>query len=185
MKAVPRSRYLVFAGIVCGGCGADLATKTWMFSRLGMPGNPTQWLWPGVFGLQASLNEGALFGMGQGRVFIFALLSMAAAVGIVAWLFLGRAATDRLLTVALWMVTAGILGNLYDRLGLPGLKWHFTSPTHQIGDPVYAVRDWILVMIGQWPWPNFNIADSLLVSGAILLAWQAVRTEEGERKEDG
>jgi len=35
------------------------------------------------------------------------------------------------------------------------------------------VRDWILVMIGHWPWPNFNLADSLLVVGAALLIWHA------------
>ena len=39
-----------------------------MFARLGMPGpdSRTWWLWDGVFGFQTSLNEGALFGMGQG-----------------------------------------------------------------------------------------------------------------------
>ena len=28
-------------------------------------------------------------------------------------------------------------------------------------------------MIGKWPWPTFNLADSLLVCGAALLVWQA------------
>ena len=68
-------------------------------------------------------------------------------------------------------VTAGILGNLYDRLGLPGLRW-IANPPHHAGDPVHAVRDWILVMIGPWHWPNFNVADSLLVCGA-LLVWHS------------
>jgi signal peptidase II len=70
-------------------------------------------------------------------------------------------------------VTAGIFGNLYDRLGLPGLRWNWTNQIHQVGQPVHAVRDWILVMIGKWPWPTFNLADSLLVCGAALLVWQA------------
>jgi signal peptidase II len=60
-------------------------------------------------------------------------------------------------------------------LGLPGLEWNYASKLHEIGDPVYAVRDWILVMIGRWPWPTFNIADSMLVCGAILLVWHAFR----------
>jgi lipoprotein signal peptidase len=34
---------------------------------------------------------------------------------------------------------------------------------------VYAVRDWLLVMIGSYHWPNFNLADSYLVAGVILL----------------
>ena len=45
----------------------DLATKTWSFHFLGMPGEKqTFWLIPNVLGIQTSLNEGALFGMGQG-----------------------------------------------------------------------------------------------------------------------
>ena len=75
---------------------------------------------------------------------------------------------------------AGILGNLYDRVGLPGLKWNVANDLHKIGDPVFAVRDWILVKFGNWPWPNFNIADSLLVCGALLLAWHAFFQKELE-----
>ena len=48
---------------------------------------------------------------------------------------------------ALALVTAGILGNLYDRLGLPGLAWPAGWPEHH-GESVHAVRDFILVMIG-------------------------------------
>ena len=62
----------------------------------------------------------------------------------------------------------GIGGNLYDRLGLwdsTGLKPHLH----------HGVRDWILFVWPEIklqifnPWPNFNIADSLLVTGAIML----------------
>ena len=28
-------------------------------------------------------------------------------------------------------------------------------------------------MIGRWPWPTFNLADSSLVCGAALLVWHA------------
>jgi signal peptidase II len=69
-------------------------------------------------------------------------------------------------------VTGGILGNLYDRLGLPGLSWP-PGPDHAAGAPVHAVRDYILVMIGRWHWPNFNLADSSLVCGAALLVFHA------------
>ena len=91
--------------------------------------------------------------------------------------FAAGAARDWLLTVALAIVTVGILGNLYDRLGLPGLVWNNAYPGHQPGDPVYAVRDFILVMIGRWPWPTFNLADSSLVCGAALLMWHALFTK--------
>ena len=71
-------------------------------------------------------------------------------MGILWYLFFGRRRRGRwLLTMALGCVTAGILGNLYDRLGLPGLAGTSTAPLHQAGEPVHAVRDWILVMIGQ------------------------------------
>ena len=178
-QAVPLSRYLVFFSLAVGGCALDLATKRWAFDSLGQPGpdSTTKWLWDGVFGFQTSLNEGALFGMGQGFSLLFAALSIGAAVGILVWLFPVGAAHDWLLTIALAFVTAGIFGNLYDRLGLPCLVWNNAHPGHVPGTPVYAVRDFILVMIGRWPWPTFNLADSSLVCGAALLVWHALFTK--------
>ena len=176
MKAVPANRYAVFFSLTVIGCLVDLATKSWAFDWLDMPGGrPAEWLIKGVFGFQTSLNEGALFGFGQGFVAFFAVLSVVAAVGVLYWLFVIGAAEDLLLTVALGSITAGIFGNLYDRLGLHGLTWNFANELHNIGDPVYAVRDWIHVIIIKWPWPTFNIADSMLVCGAILLVWHAFR----------
>ena len=185
-QAVPLSRYLVFFSVAIGGCAIDLATKSWMFAHLGMPGpdSETWWIWPGVFGFQTSLNEGALFGLGQGFSWLFAAMSICAAVVIVVWLFGSGAARDWLLTVALAIVTVGILGNLYDRLGLPGLVWNEYFPNHTLNEPVYAVRDFILVMIGPYHWPNFNIADPCLVCGAALLVWHALFTKP-ERESTG
>lgn len=179
MKAIPLSRYLLFFSIALGGCLADLFTKHWIFARLRMPapGKEPWWVWEGVFGFQTSLNQGALFGIGQGMTPVFAGLSIAAAAAILWWLFRAGAASDLPLTTALGCVMAGILGNLYDRLGLPGLEYD--------GRPVYAVRDWILVMIGNWPWPTFNIADSLLVCGAGLLIWHAFWTKPETQSENG
>ncbi|HYW81529.1 MAG TPA: signal peptidase II [Thermoguttaceae bacterium] len=174
MRAVPANRYFVFFSIAIAGCALDLATKSWAFGRLGAIAGPPMWLWPDVFGFQTNLNEGALFGMGQRMVAMFVGLSLLAAVGIQSWLFIAGAARDWLLTVALGCVTAGIFGNLYDRLGFPGLTWPAGHPHHAAGETVYAVRDWILVMIGDWPWPTFNIADSFLVCGAIMLIGHAI-----------
>ncbi len=169
MKSVPPSRYVVFFALVVFGCLLDLGTKSWIFGRLGLPHEQgVWWIWQGVVGFQTSLNEGALFGIGQGRVNFFSIMSVVAAAAILFWLFVARAARDWLVTVASGLVFAGIFGNLYDRLGLPGLRWN-NSPLHDLGEPVYAVRDWILVMIGSWPWPNFNLADSMLVAGASLI----------------
>jgi signal peptidase II len=129
-------------------------------------------LWPGHFGFQLSWNEGALFGMGQGNVWLFATLSILAGCAIPLWLFVWGAARDWWLTAALGSVMGGLVGNLYDRLGLADHLW--PGRNGDFGQPVYAVRDWILV---QWSdqlrWPNFNIADSLLVVGAIALVLHA------------
>ena len=188
MKAVPASRYVVFFSIVIAGCLIDLATKSWAFGWLGMPDptrpRPPWWLWENVLGFETSLNDGALFGIGQGLVAVFAGLSIVAAIGILLWLFVAGAARDWLLTVALACVTAGIFGNLYDRLGLPGLKRPTTTEMHQAGDPVYAVRDWIkMIQIGERAWPNYNVADSLLVCGAALLVWHAFSAQSEPRKQ--
>jgi signal peptidase II len=174
MPPLPKSRIVAFALIAVAGCALDLSTKTWIFDRLGMPGQAAPIvLWPGVFSLTTSLNEGALFGLGQGMTFVFAGLSIVAAVGIMYWLFAMGAARDWVLTLSLAAIMGGIFGNLYDRLGLPGLAWNF--PPERIGEPVYAVRDWLHFRIEDanggeiFDWPVFNIADCLLVSGSILL----------------
>lgn len=171
---VPLSRYLVFAGLALGGFLLDVATKNWIFGRLGMPytSEPIS-VFGDVLTLTTSLNEGALFGIGQGHVAIFAVASIGAALAIVGWLFVYRAAHDWWLTAALGSITGGVFGNFYDRIGMPGLVWHF--PPDRIGQPVYAVRDWIHFRIeGLIDWPVFNIADSLLVCGVVLLMWHAI-----------
>ena len=165
----PRSRIAWFLGIATLGCAADLLTKHWIFAWLGpSSGDHIWWLHEGYIGIQTTLNRGALFGMGSGGGPIFAGLSILAAISILAWLFFFGAAHSRWLTVALSLITGGILGNLYDRLGL----W----VTAEIpADYASSVRDWILFRAGseRWSWPNFNIADSLLVVGAGMLLWQA------------
>jgi len=90
------------------GVAADLTTKAWIFNRLGMPGEkPVWWVIPDVFGFQTSLNEGALFGMGQGMTRWFAALSVVFAVGIVVWFFRGGAGHSWWMTTSLAAITAG------------------------------------------------------------------------------
>lgn len=175
MAPLPVSRYLLFAAISLGGLAVDMASKQWIFNRLGMPGtSPPLWLAEPVLSLETHLNEGALLGIGQGQRWIFVGMSLVASGCILYWLFVKGAAQDGWLTLALASVSAGIWGNLYDRLGLPGLVWNY--PRGRVGQPVYAVRDWIHFKIESViDWPVFNVADSLLVCGAALLMWQAFR----------
>lgn len=165
MDSIPRSRIIWFFVIALTGCALDLATKSWIFQTLGPPSHGQDeiwWLIEGYFGLQTSLNEGALFGMGKGNVVIFATLSIAAAIAIPVWLFVFGAARERWIALALALITGGILGNLYDRLG-------FWWSDAYAGYPAYAVRDWILWQYNGWRWPNFNLADSYLVTGAAMV----------------
>jgi len=175
MDRIPPNRYLLFALPAVVGCAADLATKAWFFASPTLRAGNIDWLWTGHVGIQLSWNEGALFGIGQGQVWLFVALSLAAAVAIPIWLFWFGAARDAWLTIALGCVMAGVLGNLYDRVGLHGEVW--PAPHPNAGEQIYAVRDWILWQWNdRWRWPNFNIADSLLVSGAAILLLHAFRS---------
>jgi signal peptidase II len=101
--------------------------------------------------------------MGQGHAALFAILSVLAGAGIFYWLFIHRAAHDLRLTFLLGCIMAGVLGNLHDRLGL------WTPPPGFADEIRYGVRDWILFEFQGRTWPNFNLADSFLVCGAIAL----------------
>lgn len=187
---LPASRYVLFLSLLVAGLSADLITKAWVFNNYFDPqlsqegyGQPVAFWWvEGIFGVQASTNPGALFGMGAGLSLYFAIFSLVALTAIVVWLFVFRAAHDRWLTFALGLVSGGILGNLYDRIGL-GAK---PSYPESIQD---NVRDWILVRLEGVPffdpWPNFNIADAVLVTGAVMLFIHSVvlYKEEDETEE--
>jgi signal peptidase II len=173
MERVPTNRYLLFAVPAVLGCAADLLTKAWVFSWPALRAGDIHWWWTGHAGIQLSRNLGALFGMGQGNVWLFASLSIAAAIAIPVWLFVFGAARDAWMTVALGCIMGGVLGNLYDRLGLSGEDW--AGPGRQAEVAVHAVRDWILWQVNnEWVWPNFNIADSLLLTGVGLLMLRAL-----------
>ncbi len=173
---IPVSRYAVFFFIAVVGCAADLLTKHWVFQWRGMP-SPANvwWLWEGYIGIETATNAGALFGMGQGRVLLFAVLSIAAALGILYWLLFAGAARDLFLTIAIACILGGILGNLYDRLGMWHCPW-------VVGGRLHEVRDWILFQYQDYKWPNFNIADCLLVCGAVSLVLHAFTQHPAEAK---
>ena len=173
---LPKSRYALFFALAIIGVLVDLGTKTYMFESyfdpeiINQPQQP-HWLIDGVFGFQCSTNPGALFGIGRGLSWLFAGLSFVALAGIITWLFVFKAAWDRWITAALGLISGGILGNLYDRLGFGYCEGY---PEHIRTN----VRDWILFRLDGVPmfdpWPNFNIADSLLVCGAIMLLAHAI-----------
>lgn len=170
---VSRDRVAVFVLLTVGGLVADLVSKWWFFSQPDLRRGAIWWVWQDYAGIQLSLNEGALFGMGQGYAWVFALFGLIAAVALPIWFFRFSGTNDWWITLAMGCIMAGILGNLYDRLALHGETWFF-DPARQ-NEAVYAVRDWILLQWGpHYRWPNFNIADSLLVIGAGVVLLRAI-----------
>lgn len=179
-QSAPRlaRRFWWFVALAALGCSLDLWTKHLVFASPRFFHGDEWWLWDGHIGIQKSLNEGALFGMGQGKVALFAVFSILAAIAIPTWLFWFRAADDFWLTTILGVIMGGVLGNFYDRLGLHGMQWDAFDP-QRAGQTIHAVRDWILFQVSdEWVWPNFNIADSLLVVGAIALFLHSLTTPE-------
>jgi signal peptidase II len=158
------ARWVTFFSVSLLGTTLDLLTKYLAFSSLGLPGERDPWwLIEGYVGIETAVNPGALFGMGAGFGLVFAALSVVACMAILLWLSKFRAIESKWLLLALALVMGGIFGNLYDRLGL----W---NPPASVPEWQSGVRDWILFRYEQYVWPNFNIADSLLVCGAIMLA---------------
>ncbi len=103
------------------------------------------------------VNRGALFGFGNGdresggMNTFFAVISILAACFIVFWTSRPAVASDRFLCIALGMILAGTLGNLYDRVVFGG------------------VRDFLHCYYDTHVWPDFNVADCCLVGGAGVL----------------
>lgn len=164
MNRVPPGRYALFWTLAVAGAALDLGSKSLAFSLIGEPGDgrpgPSVAIWADKLSLTTSYNRGALWGIGH-RVpwanHTFAALSVLAGVAFLVWLFWFGAAHSRSVTVALGFMMAGTVGNCFDRVFL-----------HQVRDFVFI--EWI-------NWPIFNLADSFLVCGAMILIWQALFVE--------
>lgn len=119
--------------------------------------------------------------MGSGYSSLFAIFSVVALLGILVWLFIYGAWRDRWLTFSLGLICGGILGNLYDRVGL-GYSPGFPESIRN------NVRDWVLFRLEGVPmfdpWPNFNIADVCLVCGAGLLFVHAFWFSQNSAQEE-
>ena len=167
-------RLKLFLTIGISGLVADLWTKSYMFAELGLPHETIGvdwWVIEDFFGFQTAVNQGALFGMGQGGSSVFALFSVIAFIAILFWFIRGGAWNSLFLTICLGCITGGVLGNFYDRMG-----WWHGDEIHP--DYAYGVRDFILFTYQDYVWPNFNIADCLLVCGAFLLLVYSFKYED-------
>ncbi len=180
----------IFAVLAIVGLVVDLWTKRVTFDPEFVPGarRPIGGGWA-TFEFTTSFNEGALFGVGQGLTWLFALLSLVAVAGVFFWLFWLGGRSSIWLSVALGLILAGTLGNLYDRAGCHGEV--YPDGTVRAGETRYAVRDFLLFTFGRpgtrmgqrYHYPVFNFADAFLVTGAVMLVLKSFRAEEGEEDE--
>src|SRR5262249_23536777 len=157
----------LFFALALAGLLLDQASTSLVFGWLRNVPNETYVLAPAYLQLEAHhvdgkpmVNQGALFGFLRDHRelanALFAVISVVAAGAILYWATRGSTARDWTLSAALGLILAGTLGNLYDRVIFSG------------------VRDFLHMHWYEHEWPVFNVADSCLVCGAILLLTQAL-----------
>ena len=116
--------------------------------------------------LTLAYNEGAAFSFlsdqGGWQRWLFAGLAMVVTLILIGWL--GRLKSEKILAISLSLVIGGAVGNLIDRL----LYGH--------------VIDFIDVYYQQWHWPAFNIADSAISIGVVLMLLDAFLEKGDSRK---
>lgn len=138
---------------------ADQVTKHWFDANFDLYQQLI--VIPDLFSWTLAYNRGAAFSFlasesGWQRWF-FAAIALSVSVVLVVWLKRLKS-NETWLAIALALVLGGAIGNLYDRVVLG------------------HVVDFILVhWKTQWYFPAFNIADSAITVGAIMLALDMFR----------
>ena len=139
----PTTRRVMSIAIAMAAVGLDQVTKTLALHYLS--NGPAHVLGP--LRLNLVFNSGAAFSIGTGLSPLLA--AVAIVVVVILWRMAGRSATT-VACVSLGLILGGAVGNLVDRLlrGNGG-----------------AVIDFIDFKF----WPTFNVADSCIVIGVVLL----------------
>jgi signal peptidase II len=139
---------------------ADQVSKYIIYTNM-MPGESIP-VFPPVFYITYVLNPGAAFGMLAHRTNFFILVSFLVIIGVMAgYRYLPRERTW--IHNALGLVVGGALGNLVDRIRLG------------------RVVDFLDFRV----WPVFNLADTAIVIGALLLIIDVWRSDkEGKKRMD-
>jgi len=109
---------------------------------------------PGLFNWTLAFNTGAAFSFlaehPQWSRWLFSIIAIGVTIVLVHWLA-HTPRRDWRAALPLALVIGGAMGNLIDRL--------------RVGQ----VTDFIQIYIGTWPFPAFNVADSAISVGAVLL----------------
>ncbi len=133
---------------------ADQASKAWTVQNI--PLNTTFDIIPSlkdIFVLTHITNSGAAFGLFPQLSIVFTFVALAVSVAIVFY-YRSIPSGQWLVRLSLGLQLGGAIGNLIDRL-------RFGS-----------VIDLFYVRF----WPVFNVADSAIVCGVVLLMWHLMRT---------
>ncbi|MBI3772300.1 MAG: lipoprotein signal peptidase [Gammaproteobacteria bacterium] len=140
----------------------DQITKNIVVSML-PPYSPVELL-PGL-NFMLAYNTGAAFSFladaGGWQRWFFVTLALAVSVFIVLWIKRLTVA-ERWVVVGLTLVLGGALGNVWDRI------------------VIGHVVDFIDVYYEQWHWPAFNIADSAITVGVVLLLIDGLRRKNAD-----
>ena len=158
----PRTRVLLLGGIAALVLAADVLTKVAAVARLEGVG-PVKLLGGAVY-LVLVRNPGAAFSLATGYTWVLSLVAVAVVVVIVR---IARRLRSTGWAIALGLVLGGALGNLTDRV--------FREPGPLQGHVVDVVS---LFAPDGSVWPVFNLADSSIVSGGVLLVLLALTGRE-------
>ena len=164
------------AAAAAGVATFDLVSKHLVFQKMGTGGQVE--VIPGFFALKTIMNEGGLFGVGQGRNWLFILFSIVAIV-VILWIFFSLEHISGSLRLALGFVLGGALGNLWDRVMYKAVRDFLDV---YIASP-HSVRDFLDACVGSHHWPTFNVADAFICVGAAILVWQIWRMPDGRAKQ--
>jgi signal peptidase II len=158
----PHGRVLLLGGIAALVLVADALTKIAAVAQL--EGREPVELLGGLVYLVLVRNPGAAFSLATGYTWVLSLVAVAVVVIIVR---IARRLRSTGWAVALGLVLGGALGNLTDRI--------FRAPGPLRGHVVDVVS--LLAPDGS-VWPVFNLADSSIVSGGVLLVLLALTGRE-------
>jgi signal peptidase II len=144
-------KHIIPAITVVLAFAADMVTKNLALKHLGFYSR-FDYL-GGFLRFDLTYNQGGVFGIMQGYKNFFLIVSIIVLLIMVAYYFYEKHMPG-LFRIAMALIIGGAAGNIFDRL-IPGRP---------------GVVDFISVGVdGVYRWPTFNIADSVIIAGALLL----------------
>ncbi len=120
-----------------------------------------------ILNLHVTVNQGAVFGIGEGYRWVFVIVSVLA-IGLLTYLF-AASGKQRFYQFLLGLLLAGVLGNMYDRIAFGYVRdMIYAFPGVTYGDVLHSLAPSSIANRELFPW-IFNIADSMLCVGVFLM----------------